>query len=277
MIYDLHSHSVISDGSLTPEALVERAHAQGVDVLALTDHDDTGGLEQARRKAEELGIKFVNGVEISVSWGNNQTIHIVGLNVDPNSDKLQNGLREIREERIRRAKKISEKLGNCGIPNVWEEIVEQVGFEAVTRTHFARYLMAKGYVKEMQPAFTKWLGKKGKAFVNGKWAAMEDGIDWIVRSGGQAVIAHPVRYNMTRSKLERLTEDFKRAGGEGIEVVANRYSRDEIAQTASIARRHDLLASVGSDFHEPGNPYVELGRNLQLPDDCKPIWHDWKL
>ncbi len=277
MIYDLHSHSIFSDGTLSPEALVERAHEQGVNVLALTDHDETKGLSAARKKAEELGIKLINGVEISVTWRNNQTIHIVGLNFDPASEALQNGLIEIRTERIRRAKKIAEKLDKCGIPNVWQELTEEVGFEAVTRTHFARYLLDRGHVKEMQKAFTKWLGKNGKAFVNGKWASLEEGVKWIVEAGGQAVIAHPVRYNMTRTKLESLVIDFKACGGRGIEVIANRSTPDEIAQTASIARRHELLASVGSDFHVPGNPYVELGRNLELPTDCKPVWHDWQL
>ena len=256
---------------------MERAHQQGVNALALTDHDDTRGLSAARKKAQQLGLHLINGVELSVSWKNNLTIHIVGLNIDPDSPNLQQGLASIRDERIRRAKTISDKLEKCGIPNVWQSIVDEVGFEAITRTHFARYLLANGYIDELQQAFNKWLGKKGKAYVNGKWASLEDGVKWIVEAGGQAVIAHPMRYKLTQSKLEKLVQDFKACGGVGIEVMANRNSDEEIARSASIARRHELLASVGSDFHGPENPYVELGRNLKLPDDCKAIWHDWHI
>jgi len=276
VVYDLHSHTLYSDGTLSPADLVARAKAQGVDYLALTDHDETRGLQEAQNKADEVKLNLIHGVEISVSWDNNQTIHIVGLNIDKNNSVLQKGLAEIRQERIRRAKKIAMKMENSGIENVWELIVEESGFEALTRTHFARFLLNRGHVKDMQQAFKKWLGRKGRAYVSGHWAAMKDGVDWIVQSGGQAVIAHPVRYGMTNRKLEKLVLDFKDAGGVGLEVVGNCYSQQERAAMASLARRFELLASVGSDFHSPGNPYIELGRNLDLADHIQPIWHDWQ-
>jgi len=274
-VYDLHSHTLHSDGTLTPTELVERAKGMGVTCLALTDHDETSGLSEAQKKAEELNLGFVPGVEISVSWDNNQTIHIVGLNIDEKNIALQAGLAEIRQERIRRAKKIALKMEKAGIQNAWQNIVERTGFEAVTRTHFARYLLEENHVKDIQQAFKKWLGRKGKAYVAGHWTPMKDAVEWITQSGGQAVIAHPVRYGMTNRKLEKLVLDFKDAGGEGIEVIGNRYSHNERAAMASLARRFELLASVGSDFHAPGNPYIELGRNLMLPEHVKPIWHNW--
>jgi len=276
-VYDLHSHTFHSDGTLSPTELVMRAFDANVDFLALTDHDETGGLDEAQVKADELNLNLVHGVEVSVSWDNNQTVHVVGLNIDKNNQALQNGLAEIREERVRRAKKIALKMEKAGISNVWQEIVEEYGFEALTRTHFARYLLKHGLVKDMQQAFKKWLGHKGKAYVSGHWVPLKDGVEWIVQAGGQAVIAHPVRYGLSQRKLEKLVLDFKDAGGVGLEVVGNRYSAEERASMASIARRFDLLASVGSDFHAPGNPYVELGRNLDLPEQTKPIWHDWEV
>ena len=275
-VYDLHSHTLYSDGTLSPAELVVRAKEQGVDYLALTDHDETSGLLEAQQKADEVKLNLIHGVEVSVSWDYNQTIHIVGLNIDKENVDLQKGLAIIREERIRRAKKIADKLEKAGIINVWQDIVEQNGFEALTRTHFARFLLAHNHVKDIQQAFKKWLGRKGRAYVSGHWVPMKEAVEWIVNSGGQAVIAHPVRYGMTNRKLEKLVLDFKDAGGVGIEVVGNRYSANERAAMASLARRFDLLASVGSDFHAPGNPYTELGRNLGLAEHTKPIWHDWK-
>ena len=275
-VYDLHSHTLYSDGTLSPAELVVRAKEQGVDYLALTDHDETSGLDEAQKKANEVNINLVHGVEISVSWDNNQTIHVVGLNIDKDNEALQVGLAQIRQERVRRAKKIALKMEKCGIDNVWEIIVEENGFEALTRTHFARFLLKHEHVKDIQQAFKKWLGRKGKAYVSGHWAPMKEGVNWILQSGGQAVIAHPVRYGMTNRKLEELVLDFKDVGGTGLEVVGNRYSQQERSSMASMARRFDMLASVGSDFHSPGNPYTELGRNLGLADHIKPIWHDWK-
>jgi len=276
-IVDLHSHSYYSDGTLSPAELVNRAHNNGVKVLALTDHDETKGLSEAQTSADSLGLHLINGVEISISWDRNQTIHIVGLNIDPENRDLQAGLLLIRQERVRRAKKIAEKLEKAGINNVWQQVSEKAGFDAVTRTHFARFLVENGHAKDMQQCFKKYLGRKGRAFVNGHWLSMEEAVSWIISAGGQAVIAHPTRYKLTKSKLERLVTEFKACGGAGLEVVAQRYTEKEKAEMASLARRFDLYSSVGSDFHNPGNPYVELGRGLDLPLDCKPIWGEWNI
>lgn len=277
LVIDLHCHSYYSDGTLSPAELIRRAHENGVNVLALTDHDEIEGLAEAKATADSLGLQLVNGVEISISWDRNQTIHIVGLNIDPENKDLQAGLLLIRQERVRRAKKIADKLEKTGIENVWKSVTEKAGFEAVTRTHFARFLVENGHAKDMQHCFKKYLGRKGRAFVNGQWLPLEDAVGWINSAGGQAVIAHPTRYKLTKSKLERLVTEFKACGGVGLEVVAQRYSDKEKAEMASLARRFDMLASVGSDFHNPGNPYVELGRGLSLPVDCKAIWDDWDI
>lgn len=273
-VVDLHSHSYYSDGSLSPAELVRRAHENGVNILALTDHDETKGLPEASIHAERLGLKLINGVEVSVTW-HGKTIHIVGLGIDIENIALQKGLSQIREERVWRAKKIAQKLQKCGIENVWEQIVEKVGFEAVTRTHFAQFLVEHGHAKDMQHAFKRYLARKGRAYVNGHWIGLDECVNLINNAGGQAVIAHPVRYRMSNAKIEELVKDFKQFGGVGIEVVASRYTVQEKAYVASIARRYGLLASVGSDFHFPGNPYIELGYNLALPIETKSIWETW--
>lgn len=273
-VIDLHAHSCFSDGNLRPEELVNRAHEKGVQILALTDHDETEGLAFARDQAQKLGMQLINGVEISVTW-NSKTVHIVGLGIDVDNDTLQDGLVRIRQERIVRAKKISDKLQKAGIENVYSEIISKYGMEAVTRTHFAHYLVEHGHVKDLNKAFKQYLGRKGRAFVNGHWISLEECVQMVVAAGGQAVIAHPVRYKLSNQKLETLVQDFKSYGGTGIEVVASRYTEQDKAYMASIARRHELLASVGSDFHFPGNPYVELGYNLTLPPDTRAIWETW--
>jgi len=277
LVFDLHSHSYFSDGILSPSDLVERAVEKGVNVLALTDHDETQGLSEATQKAQQLSCKLVQGVEISASWEKGKTVHIVGLNIDPDNQTLQEGLKSIREERIRRAKKIADKLHKAGVTNAWSDITEKCGFEAVTRTHFARYLVEIGAAKDIKQAFKKWLSRKGRAYVNGHWCDVETAVKWITSSGGQAIIAHPVRYSYSRKQLDKLIQGFKVVGGEGIEVVGSRYSEKEKAEMASLARRFELKSSVGSDFHGPDNPYVELGRNLELPVGTTPIWENWKI
>ena len=277
LVVDLHSHSYHSDGVLSPAALVVRAHEQGVNVLALTDHDEIKGLAEAREAADSRGLTLINGVEISCTWGRNQTIHIVGLNIDPLNRTLVNGLQKNREERIIRGKKIAHKLTQSGIENVWQQVTEAAGFEAVTRTHFARFIVEKGFAKDMQQCFKKYLGRKGRAYVHGHWVPMKDAVDWITAAGGEAVIAHPTRYKLTKTKLEKLASEFKACGGVGLEVIGQRYSEKEKSEMASLARRFGLLSSVGSDFHHPENPYVELGRGLTLSDECPVIWKNWNL
>lgn len=277
MVVDLHCHSNFSDGSLSPADVVERAHAHGVTLLAITDHDEVAGLAEAKSRADELGITLINGVEISVSWENNFTLHIVGLNIDCENTTLRAGLEDIRQRRISRAEKIARRLESCGVPDAWKTVTEQAGYESVTRTHFARFLVERGHAKDSEQAFKRWLGRKGKAYVNGTWVSMPDAVRWINQAGGDAVLAHPVRYNLSRTKLDTLVSEFKACGGRAIEVVSNRYTPNEKSAMIALAKRHELFASVGSDFHVPGNPYIELGRNLGLPENVAAIWQTWEL
>ncbi len=273
--YDLHSHSTISDGTLTPSELVARAAERGVDVLALTDHDSIDGVQEASAAAANAGVELIPGVEVSVTWSG-ATVHIVGLNVDAENIPLRQGLAAMAEKRVERARRIAAKISrHTGDEAVWQRITQEAGTEAVTRTHFARDLIEQGVVKDFHHAFKKWLGRKGKAYVAGQWAELEQAVAWIRDAGGVAVIAHPARYNFTRSKLLRLIEEFKAAGGSGLEVVSSAHTPNERGNLAAIARQTGLLVSCGSDFHAPGNPRVELGRDLALPANCEPVWSQW--
>jgi predicted metal-dependent phosphoesterase TrpH len=276
LIYDLHSHTRCSDGTLTPTELVERANEKGVDVLALTDHDVLAGIPEATKRAEELGMMLVPGVEISVTW-RRQTIHIVGLNVDIDNPALIAGLESLRVQRDQRAQRIAHKLENCGIENALQATIDIAGCDAITRTHFARLIIERGRAKDMQEVFKKWLGRKGKGYVSGSWCTLEEAVGWICQAGGQAVIAHPARYNLTGTKLGELISEFKEYGGTAIEVASSSHNVAEKAKMGATARRHGLLASVGSDFHNPGHPRVELGYYLKLPDGVEPVWTDWTL
>ena len=273
---DLHSHSTWSDGTLSPAELVERAHQQGVQVLALTDHDEIGGLAEARRAASSLGITLINGVEISTSWGK-ITLHIVGLNVDPEHPTLQAGLARLRDIRIERTEKIAEKLAKNGIPYALEAVIQMAGTPAVTRTHFARYLVESGHAKDMGHAFRRWLGNKGRAYVSVEWASVADVVGWITASGGQAVIAHPARYRLTMTRLNAMLDDFVAAGGVGLEVACGSHDIAMRRQMTRVCESRGLLASAGSDFHSPEQTRIELGRGLWLPETVKPVWHDWSI
>lgn len=275
-VIDLHAHSHYSDGTLSPAELVLRAQNKGVDVLALTDHDNTAGLAEAHKAAQQAGLTLINGVEVSVTWAR-RTVHIVGLGIDTENTALQQGLEGIREQRAIRANKMAVKLEKAGLSGVMASIKEYAGTEAATRTHFARYLVDNGHAKDMQTAFKRFLGKKGKAFVGGDWVSLEEAVGWIVNAGGQAVIAHPVRYKMTDTKLGVLIDEFKHAGGTGIEVSTATHMPHERRKMAIIAAQYELLSSAGSDFHSPGNPRIELGHNLGLPADTVPVWKDWEI
>ncbi len=269
---DLHCHSTASDGTLTPRELVRRAREQGVSMLALTDHDTTRGIAEAREEACGSGLRLIAGVEISVTW-RRETLHILGLDIDPAQHELQQGLAWVNGQRIARARKIAVKLERLGVTGAWEAAVELAGCEAATRTHFARLLMERGLADDMKTAFKRWLGRKGQAFVRGEWASLEQAVGWIRAASGIAVIAHPVRYRMTRARLGALIGEFKQAGGLGLEVVSSSHNAQERETMAAVCRQFGLLASAGSDFHAPGNPYIELGRGLGLPARCEPVWH----
>ena len=269
--YDLHCHSTASDGALTPTELLIRAHQQGVNVLALTDHDTVDGLDEARFQAQKLNMDFINGIELSCSHLN-QCLHIVGLNIDPHHPALQAGLAKQQALREERAKRIAEKLAKKGISGVYDSVVADAGNGEITRTHFADYLLKNAYVSSMQEAFDRYLNKGQPAYVPTTWASLEEVVNWIVLAGGVAVLAHPLRYKLSSKWINRALTVFKEAGGQGIEVVNGRGSLEEIRLAQQLAERHQLLASAGSDFHAPDSPYLELGRLAELPSKLIPVW-----
>lgn len=272
--YDLHSHSTASDGTLSPAALVRLAAEAGVRVLALTDHDTTAGIAEARQAAEVCGLELVPGVEVSVSWGK-QTVHIVGLKVDPENESLKYGLQALRDFRNWRAQEIGRRLEKAGIPDAYSGALAHSNGILVSRTHFARLLVERGVVEDERKVFKHYLVQGKPGHVPGDWATLESALGWIHGAGGQAVIAHPARYKMTRTKLRTLFGEFRELGGEAIEVVSGSHGRDECISMAKHTNDFGLLASAGSDFHSPENPWVALGRLSQLPGDCRPIWADW--
>ncbi|MGD8514067.1 MAG: PHP domain-containing protein [Granulosicoccaceae bacterium] len=276
MRIDLHSHSTVSDGTLTPAALVAHARAQNLDVLALTDHDVVDGI-QAAQQAAGSALYIVPGVEISVSW-RGQTVHIVGLHVDPEHPGLLQGLAGLREFRVWRAQEIARRLAKKGVPGALEGAQAWASGSLIGRTHFARFLVEHGYCESLREVFKRYLVRGKPGYVPGQWASLEDAVGWIRDAGGVAVIAHPARYRLTATRLRALIADFQACGGEGLEVVSGSHSRDEVLAMAEHSRRHGLLASCGSDYHGPENPWVELGRLAALPEDLVPVWHspNWR-
>ncbi len=276
--YDLHAHSTCSDGVLTPARLVAHAARQGVKVLALTDHDTTEGVHEAEHAADREGIRLVPGVEISVTW-ERHTIHIVGLQVDCRNEVLQEGLGGLRRFRRWRAEEIARRLGKAGVEGALEGARRFAHGASIGRIHFARFLIEQGHAGDMREVFKRFLVKGKPGHVAGEWAELEQAVSWIRAAGGMAVIAHPARYRFTATRLRRLIGEFRESGGVGIEVVSSSHSRDDCFAMALQARRAGLLASVGSDYHGPENPWIELGRIMPLPDGCLPIWESpgWRL
>jgi hypothetical protein len=278
--YDLHCHSNVSDGLLAPAELMVRAAGRGVKYIALTDHDDIGGLAEAAKVAAEHDMGFINGVEISVTW-RSHTLHIVGLNIDPANTALRAGLHSVREGRGNRAKLMSESLARSGIGGALEGAYKfAVNKEIIGRTHFARFLVETGHAKDVRSVFKNFLVKGKPGFVAHQWANLPDAINWIVGSGGIAVLAHPGRYTsgkkpMGRKTLRELLAEFVEQGGRGIEVVTGSHTPEQYAEFAHYATEFGLLASCGSDFHGPGESYRDLGRLPDLPLECRPIWQAW--
>jgi len=272
---DLHSHSTYSDGVLRPEELVRRAARRGVSVLALTDHDATDGLAAARRAAGDAGVEFVNGVEISVTW-DGQTLHIVGLHIDPAHPELARGLERLREGRRRRAEQIADELDKAGIEGSLAGARAHVtNPELVGRTHFARFLAERGYARDVPGVFKRFLVTGRPGHVPHLWAGLEQAIGWIRASGGMAVLAHPGRYKLEELQRCALLAAFKDAGGAAIEVVTGSHTPDQFQSYARYAQRYGLLASTGSDFHGPGESYRDLGDLPDLPRGCTPVWAAW--
>lgn len=270
---DLHFHSTASDGGLAPAEVIRRATERGATLLALTDHDCTAGLAEAAATASECGVPFLNGVEISVSWQQRHTVHIVGLGIDAANPVLQAGLQSIRDGRVERARQMSASLEKAGIVGAFEGAMQFAGNpDMVGRTHFARYLVQSGEVKDVKTVFRKYLTAGKPGYVPHEWASLEDAVAWIRAAGGMAVIAHPGRYDMGRTLIERLILDFKAAGGEALEIASGSHSLDDMIKFALHAQRHGLYASAGSDFHAPGEGGRDVGSTQPLPPICQPVW-----
>ena len=273
--YDLHCHSTASDGLLAPAELVRRAVVNGVEILALTDHDELCGLAEARAQAKALGLRFIDGVEVSVTWGG-ITIHVVGLNIDPNCKQLQQGLQGIRQGRAERAKKMAQDLERVGIPGSLEGAYAYVDNpNLIGRTHFARFLVEKRHVSDVKAAFQHYLVRGKPGYVPHQWATLADALSYIKAGGGIPVLAHPGRYKLSRTEMRGFLGEFKDGGGVGIEVVTSSHTPEQSLEYAILAKEFGFLASRGSDFHGPGESRVDLGRLPDLAADLKPVWHDW--
>ncbi|QJD28778.1 PHP domain-containing protein [Methylococcus geothermalis] len=274
-MYDLHAHSTASDGTLTPAELVRAATASGIRTLALTDHDSVAGLPEAAAAAADQGLRLVPGVELSVTW-ESRTIHVVGLNIAPDHPDLNEGMRRLQAVRARRAEEIGHRLEKKGIPGTFEIASALAGAGMVTRTHFARALVQLGHAASVRDVFDKFLAQGKPGHVPTVWAEMATAVGWIVGAGGVPVLAHPQRYKMTGSWIRRLTGDFKAAGGQAVEVISGNAALSDIQTNTALARRFELLASVGSDYHGPEQVWLKLGKIPPLPDGLAPVWTRWE-
>jgi len=270
---DLHSHSTVSDGTLAPRDVVLRARDRGVDLIALTDHDTVDGLAEARSAATQLNQRFVAGVEISVTWAG-QTVHIVGLGIDPDDTELRAGLERVRSGRLQRAQEMGEKLAAIGIDGAFEGALALAGnTELLSRTHFARFLVLTGHCADTREVFRRYLTEGKPGYVAHRWAALTDAMQWIHVAGGAAVIAHPGRYKYDANQFHALFSEFKERGGAAIEVVTSNHGAHEARHFAQQARAFGFEASRGSDFHSPRDADVELGRVDRLHQSLTPVWH----
>lgn len=273
--HDLHTHSTASDGSFSPAELVREASGAGITHLALSDHDTTAGLAEAARAADEAGLHLIPAVEISATWME-KSIHIVGLRIDPSCPELQEGLEALRSTRLWRAEEMGRRLDKHGIPGAFEAASSLTPSGMVTRTHFARVILAHGLAASLSDVFNRYLTHGKPGYVSTRWADLEQVVSWIRQAGGTAVVAHPQRYKLTASWMRRLLGEFKEMGGAALEVVAGSAHAQEVQAAASHARRFGLMASAGSDFHSPEHPWLKLGRLPPLPADLKPVWSLWR-
>jgi predicted metal-dependent phosphoesterase TrpH len=273
-LFDLHCHSTVSDGLLSPAELVAHATKRGVKVLALTDHDDLGGLQAAREAALEHGIQFINGVEISVTW-KRRTLHIVGLKVDIHNVPLKAALDKVRTGRDERAQQMGADLARVGIHGAYEGAKLLAKQSIITRTHFARFLVDNGHAKDTKSVFKKYLVKGKPGFKEHEWMDLKTAVGLIKGAGGQAVIAHPGRYDLGTINMLLLMHEFRSLGGTAIEVVTGSHTPPQYQQFAKIAHKFSLKSSLGSDFHGSGISYMEMGCIPDLPEICVPVWDDW--
>ena len=272
---DLHCHSTVSDGLLAPQDVAARAAAHGVTLWALTDHDEVAGQAVAREAATSLGMAYLSGVEISVTWAG-RTLHIVGLGIDPDNAELVQGLERTRSGRCARAEDMSEALAKLGIVGAYAGALGYAGNpDMVSRTHIARFLVEHGHCRDISEVFDRYLGDGKPGYVAHRWARLADAISWIKGAGGVAVMAHPGRYTLSLVEHSALFDEFKDLGGEGVEVITGSHTPDQYALYADVARRYGLLASRGSDFHGPGEGRIELGELPPLPDNLTPVWSRW--
>ena len=269
---DLHCHSVVSDGTLTPEALAKRAAANGVELWALTDHDEIGGQHRAALAAKANGLRYLTGTEISVTFAN-QTVHIVGLGFDADDAEMLQGLQKTRGGRQERALEMAEGLAKVGIKGAYEGALKFVGNpELISRTHFARFLVESGVCKETNEVFRKYLTEGKPGYVTHRWAGLRDAVQWITKAKGMAIIAHPARYKFTPNEEYALFTEFKAHGGQGVEVVTGSHTAAEYVKYAETAKEFGLAASRGSDFHSPDENHTDLGRLPFLPGGLTPVW-----
>ncbi len=269
---DLHCHSVVSDGTLTPEVLAERAKTNGVELWALTDHDEIGGQHRAAAAAKAQGLNYLTGTEISVTFAG-ETVHIVGLGFDADDSAMQQGLRNTRGGREQRAMQMSDSLAKAGIHGAFEGALKFVGNpELISRTHFARFLVESGVCRETHDVFRKYLTEGKPGYVPHRWATLRDAVTWITQAKGIAVIAHPGRYKFTPNEEYALFTEFKAHGGRGVEVVTGSHTAQEYLKYAETAKEFDLAASRGSDFHSPEESRTDLGTLPFLPGNLTPVW-----
>jgi len=270
--FDFHCHSSVSDGLLPPAAVARRASANGVDLWALTDHDDIGGIDEAAEAAAEAGLAFVPGVEISIEW-RETPIHIVGLGFDHRHPSLVDGLEALRSGRLERAQRMGDALAAIGIPGVFAGAMGYVtNPNLISRAHFARYLVSIGIARDIAGVFQHYLAPGKPGYVDHRWATLADALDWIHAAGGVAVLAHPGRYKMSGGDMRKFLDEFKDLGGQAIEVASGSHSPDHVLHFARLARHYAFHASRGSDFHGPEESYVDLGQAAPLPLDLKPVW-----
>ena len=269
---DLHCHSVVSDGTLQPETLAQRAQSNGVELWSLTDHDEVDGQQRAAQAAQALGLDYLSGCEISVSFAG-VTVHIVGLGFDADDDALRAGLAATRGGRDQRAREMSDALAKVGITNAFEGALRYVGNPAlISRTHFARHLVDAGVCSDTNEVFRRFLTEGKPGYVPHRWAALGDAVRWISQAGGMAVIAHPGRYRFTPTEEYALFSEFIAHGGRGVEVVTGSHTTADYQKYADMALEFGLLASRGSDFHSPDESHTDLGALPDLPGQLTPVW-----
>lgn len=271
---DLHCHSIFSDGVLTPEELAQRASARNIQCLSLTDHDTVSGYSRLLDAAKHTNISLIKGIELSVRW-KKYDLHILGYQIDYDAQLLQQLIARQKTSRYERGQGIAVALEHLGVENAHQKACMIAGHEHITRPHFAQLLVNEGRARDMQAAFRQFLARGRPAFVPTPWVSLEEAVACISQSNGQAVIAHPLKYGLTRTRLHELIKAFKEAGGVGMEVVSGEMTSTQIKEMAGTSLRFDLLASSGSDFHNDKTSRVALGAQARLPENCTPIWHNW--